>query len=255
MPQNPHQNPHQNLHQNPHQNPRSKHADVFNHDPWAHDYDQDVKNSRDPIRQGYETCLEWVAQQADLQDSDHVLELGSGTGNLTRLLTPHKTLTCVDISVEMTRLAREKVTSKVTGKVTGTDKVTGTGTVHFVHADVLEHLHQQADISFDKIVSTYTLHHLIETEKTTFLQQVKRVLRPGGRLVVGDLMVADEAARAEKMAFYRQQGDNSTAHALEEEFFWQLELTLKTSDELGFEHDVQRFSDLSFGLLAVNARD
>lgn len=175
-----------------------------------------------------------------------MLELGSGTGNLTRLLTPHKTLTCVDISVEMTRLAREKVTGTVTGAVTGN--------VYFVQADVLEYLHQQADTSFDKIVSTYTLHHLSETEKTTFLQQVKRVLRPGGRLVVGDLMVADEAARAEKMAFYREQGDNSTAHVLEEEFFWRLDRTSKTPDELGFEHDVQRFSDLSFGLLAVKAR-
>jgi len=215
---------------------RSEYADVFNHDPWAHDYDQDVQNTRDPIRQGYDACLTWVARAADLQAEDDVLELGSGTGNLTKLLIPHKTLTCIDISVEMTRVARAKVSGDVT----------------FVQADVLEHLHQRPDASVDKIVSTYTLHHLTETEKTAFLQQVKRVLRPSGRLVVGDLMVADEAARAEKIAFYRQQGDNSTVNALEEEFFWQLDHTLKMSDECGFEHHVQRFSDLSFALLMIN---
>lgn len=216
------------------QNIRSQHADAFNHDPWAHDYDQDVQNSRDPIRQGYDTCLAWVAQKADLQAGDDVLELGSGTGNLTKLLTSHKTLTCVDISVEMTRVARAKVT----------------GEVNFVQADVLEHLHQQADASINKIVSTYTLHHLTEAEKATFLQQVTRVLRLGGRLVVGDLMVASEVARAEKIAHYQAQGDESTAHALEEEFFWHLDSTLTTLNALGLTHEVQRFSDLSFGLLA-----
>lgn len=212
---------------------RSEHADAFNHDPWAQDYDQDVQNTRDPIRQGYGACLEWVAQQADLQGHDDVLELGSGTGNLTALLTPYRTLTCVDISTEMTRLAREKVSG-----------------MQFVQADVLEHLHQQPNASVDKILSTYTLHHLTETEKGTLLQQVKRVLRPGGRLVVGDLMVASEAARAEKVAHYLAQSDKSTAHALEEEFFWHLGNTLTTLDALGLMHEVQRFSDLSFGLLA-----
>lgn len=217
------------------QNTRSQHADVFNHDPWAEDYDQDVQNPFDSIRQGYDACLRWVAQQANLQVRDDVLELGSGTGNLTTLLMPYKTLTCVDISSEMTRVAREKVT----------------GDVRFVQADVLEHLHQQAEASVDKMVSTYTLHHLTETEKTTFLQQVKRVLRSGGRLVVGDLMVADEVARAEKVAHYLQQADKSTAHALEEEFFWHLDTTTKTLDELGFTYNIQRLSSLSFDFMVL----
>lgn len=61
---------------------RSSHADYFNDDE-ANDYDADVLNESDPIRTGYESVLDWVIQSAEIADGSRVLELGSGTGNLT----------------------------------------------------------------------------------------------------------------------------------------------------------------------------
>lgn len=45
---------------------RSSHADYFNHDEDAADYDKDVRNERDPIRRGYEEVLSWVTEVADV---------------------------------------------------------------------------------------------------------------------------------------------------------------------------------------------
>lgn len=41
---------------------RSEHADVYNHNPWAADYDDDVRDEQNPIRAGYDACLTWVAE-------------------------------------------------------------------------------------------------------------------------------------------------------------------------------------------------
>jgi cyclopropane fatty-acyl-phospholipid synthase-like methyltransferase len=62
---------------------RSANADIFNHDAEAARYDNDVRNEADPIRTGYQDVLRWVVQQAHITPSSRVLELGSGTGNLS----------------------------------------------------------------------------------------------------------------------------------------------------------------------------
>jgi protein-L-isoaspartate O-methyltransferase len=65
---------------------RSANADIFNHDTEAAGYDHEVRNEADPIRAGYQEVLGWVVQQAQIFPTSRVLELGSGTGNLSALL-------------------------------------------------------------------------------------------------------------------------------------------------------------------------
>jgi SAM-dependent methyltransferase len=43
--------------------------------------------------------------------------------------------------------------------------------------------------SFDVVVSNYALHHLDHVEKVRLLGAIRRSLRPGGRLVIGDMMM------------------------------------------------------------------
>ncbi len=60
---------------------RSQHVDEFNHDPWADNYDRNVRNEADPIRAGYVETLAWTVAQAAITPSDVVVDLGAGTGN------------------------------------------------------------------------------------------------------------------------------------------------------------------------------
>lgn len=78
---------------------RSSHVDLYNHDEDAATYDRDVLRSENPIREGYAEVLDWVAQNAGITQDATVVELGSGTGNLTARLPPCRSLVCVDASV------------------------------------------------------------------------------------------------------------------------------------------------------------
>lgn len=66
--------------------------------------------------------------------------------------------------------------------------------------------------SLDLVVSNYALHHLTDAEKKTLLAAVAVWLRPGGRLVVGDLMLGrggdsrDRAIIAEKVLALARRG-------------------------------------------------
>ena len=88
---------------------RSSHVDLYNHDEDTATYDRDVLRSEDPIREGYTEVLDWIAQNAGITQDSVVIELGSGTGNLTARLPPCRSLVCVDVSAEMTRIAKQKL--------------------------------------------------------------------------------------------------------------------------------------------------
>ena len=152
---------------------RSKHVDFYNHDNLARNYDANVQRTEDPIRESYDQALDWVIEQARIESNSSVLELGSGTGNLTRRIKACGRIVCVDISTKMDDIAESK-TAHLPHRA-------------FVASDVLEYVSTSQD-TFDAIVSTYTLHHLTEAEKMPFLEAVAARLTTGGRLVIGDLM-------------------------------------------------------------------
>jgi len=211
---------------------RSRHPDLFNHDRDAPGYDRDVRNEAHPIRAGYTACLEWVARRARADAASDVLDLGSGTGNLGALLPSWRRLVCVDLSENMTALAKEKLQRPG---------------VEWVKADLLEFFDVPRG-RFDAVVSTYTVHHLTGDEKAALFELVRGVLKPGGRAVFGDLMFEDANAREEILQRYAD--DPSVAGAIEEEFFWDLSAALPCLRALGAEVEVRRFSELSWGVAA-----
>lgn len=215
---------------------KSGHGDLYNHDNVAAGYDADVQRDNDPIREGYDALLDWVAETAQVSAGQDVVELGSGTGNLTVRLPPTRSLVCVDISVEMSAIARAKL-----GVRPG---------LSFAQQDLLAYVHGDGP-AFDVLVSTYAIHHLTEEEKGILFRRVADRLRPGGRMVVGDLMVRDAAAEAELVARFRAEGDAGTARDIEEEFFWHLDDRVTELKSLGFRVHTRRFSTLSFGLAAL----
>jgi putative AdoMet-dependent methyltransferase len=214
---------------------RSAHGDVFNHDDEADGYDVEVKNGKDPIRAAYNDVLEWVVKEARIISTSRVLELGSGTGNLSSLIPRCDELVCVDLSERMEAIACSKLAHLPNRR--------------FIEADVLE-VFEQEKRPFDAVISTYTLHHLTDDEKQILFAKIFASLVPGGRAVFGDLMVQNKGEKVLKIQQYHANGDTKTAQDLEEEFFWSIDAAVVVLCELGFHVETRRFSDLSHGIVA-----
>jgi putative AdoMet-dependent methyltransferase len=212
---------------------RSRFADSFNHDADAPDYDRDVAVETHPIRAGYAALLEWVARTAQVAARHEVLELGAGTGNLTTLLRAARHIVAVDVSREMLALAERKVGGAVT----------------WVHDDLLGFF-DTSTARFDRVVSTYAIHHLVADEKRTLFQRIRDCLAPRGRAVFGDLMFESDSAMQAALRRYRDTGSIDVADAIRDEFFWLLDDCVPALTVLGFAVTTERFSDLSWGVCA-----
>ena len=215
---------------------RSSHVDIFNHDEDAATYDQDVFRSDDPVRAGYTEVLDWIVRKAAVTGDSTVLELGSGTGNLTARLPPCRSLVCVDASSEMIILARRKFQDR--------------SDISHVQVDILEYfdLHTHP---FEIVVSTYALHHLTEGEKQFLFDRLVERLPQGGRALFGDLMLASAEQESVLADHYRSIGDEATAAAIEEEFFWHLDESVDHLRNLGLSVATARISPLSWGMEVI----
>ena len=163
-------------------------------DLWADGYDRAVGLSEEdgsyPFA-GYRAVL--GAVYGDIRADRHVrsvLDMGIGTGTLAaRLCEDGYAVTGVDFSPRMLEIARER-----TG---GRARLVA----HDFHQGFPEALSGER---FDRIVSTYALHHLTDDEKPAFLQSLVDHLAEGGRVLIGDVAFP---TRAELEACRRKAGD------------------------------------------------
>jgi len=103
------------------------------------------------------------------------LDLGCGSGQLTLGLAKRvASVHAVDVSQAMIDLLAENA-----GAV-GISNITG-------EATPIERL-AIPEGSFDLVVTNYALHHLKDKDKAVLARQAFTWLRPGGRLVIGDMM-------------------------------------------------------------------
>ena len=154
------------------------------------------------MRAGYAELLAWVVRSARIDPHHDVLELGAGTGNLTRLLPPAHRVVAVDVSTAMLEIAATKVR----------------GSVEWQRGDLLEYFDDRSD-RFDRFVSTYAIHHLVRDEKELLFRRIRDAANPGARAAFGDLMFESERDRAHAIERYREEWPDVAA-AIEDEFFW-----------------------------------
>ena len=142
--------------------------------PWDDRVDAWESVSQTP---GFIELRERITRLAAPQPDDRVLDLGAGTGLLTLVLAPRvRAVEAVDASPPMLKRLREHADAARYQNVTTT--------VADLRSLPLP------DCAFTLVVSNYAFHHLDHLGKALAISEVRRVLRPGGRLVIGDMMFA-----------------------------------------------------------------
>jgi len=139
-------------------------------------------------------------RKGGLRPDAHVLDIGSGIGRmavpLTQYLDPAKArYSGIDPVVGGVNWCRQYITSRYPN-------------FEFRHIDIAHDLYNPkgavsglnlvlpfADKSFDFIIMTSVVTHLTSDEVKTYLDQISRVLAPGGKLFMTAFVVDDVAAR------------------------------------------------------------
>jgi ubiquinone/menaquinone biosynthesis C-methylase UbiE len=213
-------------------------GDKWGFDRWAETYDKDIFDTSRPDQftfRDYHRVLEKVVEYADPKCNEYsrVLDIGIGTGNLARLFLPYGLeVIGIDPSPEMMKVCRLKHPE-----------------IPVMPGDFLDiPLPSQ---STDLIVSSYAFHHLTAEEKAEAAQVMKRVLRPGGRIVIADLMFRNAAERNKIEDEYRNAGRNDIVEEYENEYPGYFEDLVRVFDRTGFVTGGERFTESVWIILAL----
>lgn len=152
---------------------RKSWEDQWNYDELASSHDDKVSLEAVPYA-GYEEALDLLVRWVSPLPKEKGLDLGAGTGNLTgKLLARGCWMAAIDQSEEMLKQCSRK------------------------HPDVQMRLGNlmaipYTDDKFDFAVTSYALRHLNSVQLTLALNEMRRVLRPGGRIGIADRMSSVE---------------------------------------------------------------
>ena len=140
------------------------------------DWDRCVAHAEEVAREpGFQQLRDLILDRADPQVGDCALDVGAGTGLLSMPLARDvERVWAIDISRVMCDYLRAKVASA------------GLRNVETVVASAISL--PLVDECADLAVSNYCFHHLSDDDKLRALSEVHRVLRPGGKLVLADMM-------------------------------------------------------------------
>ncbi len=166
---------------------------------WAEQYDLVVQRDNWFYRDYAAILRELAGLVLESTDVDSlIIQLGVGTANLTALLLGKRNVVGVEPSGEMARIARRRCPGL---------SVVGSG---------LRELPLRK-ASVDAVVSAYTWHQLSPEDRVDSVSEMRRVLRPGGQVVVADVMFRDAASERSMRGQLEQAGERARLALLDSE--------------------------------------
>ncbi|MFF2479975.1 methyltransferase domain-containing protein [Paenibacillus sp. NPDC058071] len=151
---------------------RNNWRDRWDFDRLASAHDQRVLDDTEPYKD-YEKALDLTVKWVSPIEGEKGLDIGTGTGNLaSKCMEQGAEMAGVDQSKEMLKQCRIKFP----------DMETKLG--NFLAIPFL-------DEKFDFVVSSFAFHHLTDEQKLLAIDEMRRVLKPHGRICMTDFMLAD----------------------------------------------------------------
>lgn len=136
------------------------------------------ESSGESIREASHRSVRHIAEKTKLTAEDKVLDIGSGYGGLARYLA--STFGCSVTALNLSEKENER--ARMLNKKRGLDDKIDVIDGSFEHIPAV-------DNSFDVIFSQDAILHSGQREKV--MQEVVRVLKPGGKFIFTDPMAAD----------------------------------------------------------------
>lgn len=198
--------------------------DKWNFDNWAVHYDEDIRKGGQGL-DFYAHYDEVMSVAAGAVKGERVVEIGVGTGNLAAEILKKgiepENYTGVDQSLNMLKEARKKCP--------GIELRIGT----FLQLPL-------SDNVCDTVISSYAFHHCSHDEKILAIAEMDRIIAGQGRIVIADLMFADEDARKA----YEENCSESARDALGDEFFGNADEMEEMLGAQGYECEDKQVDDL-----------
>lgn len=149
--------------------------DNMGFDLWADGYDQSVgladEDHSYPFA-GYKGVLSRIYRIVMAKKNARILDIGFGTGTLTtKIYEQGCEIWGQDFSQRMIELARAKMPN-----------------AHLFQGDFSQGLVEPLlQNSYDFIIATYSLHHLTDEDKISFIKSLMKLIKEQGVIVIGDV--------------------------------------------------------------------
>jgi putative AdoMet-dependent methyltransferase len=216
---------------------RSNWQDRWNFDRQASSYDQQVQMVTEfNVHKNYEEALELTFNWVSPKDGEKGLDIGIGTGNLaSHFLHAGIVMAGIDQSREMLKQCNMK------------HPQIETKLGNFLAIPYL-------DDQFDFIVTSYALHHLTDEQKLLALEEMRRVLKPHGRICITDLMFESKAKRDEYYQILQETNRHEIITQIEDEYFGDRSRLIDWFEEHDYVTKQKQINDILHIVLAVPLR-
>ena len=200
--------------------------DKWDFDSWAESYDVTIRNMEATLSfyKNYDLVLDRVFELSitTVGAPARILDIGVGTGALaSKYLETSIDVVGVDQSHKMLIEAKKKHPG-----------------LKLRVGDFMKLPFD--DNSFTSVVSTYAFHHLNDLEKVYALEEMIRVLRPGGTIVIGDMMFTDRESRSSFLECLSVNDRN----VVEDEYYTDLESLCGILVERGLPYTIEQVDEL-----------